>query len=197
MRHPVLVTAPAADIVSRAEAKVQCRIDADDDEENGLVDRLIAQATAKFDGWAGRLGRCLISQTWRQDCCAWPASGKLRLPFPDVQSVTVTYTDADSASQTVSSSLYEIGEDAISSYVRFKNAFTSPSLDDDLEFPISIELIAGYGDAASDVPETIRGAALGLIGHWYEHRESVSPEPMTEVPQFVDDLIDLHRRNRL
>jgi uncharacterized phiE125 gp8 family phage protein len=39
----------------------------------------------------------------------------------------------------------------------------------------SIEIIykAGYGTAASDVPQNVKQAMLLLIGHWYENREPV------------------------
>lgn len=194
--RPILITPPAAGIVSVEEAKQQCRVD--DHESDAVFDRLIATATAKLDGWSGLLGRCLITQTWRQDFRCWPASGKLRLPFPDVQSVTITYRDADDTEITVSSSLHEIGEDAISSYVRLRDAFTSPSLYDDREFPVSVTFDVGYGDAAENVPATIRSAALMMISHWNEKREAVvfGSQPFL-VPEGVNDLVALHRRSLL
>ncbi len=38
---------------------------------------------------------------------------------------------------------------------------------------ICVTFIAGYGDAAANVPENIKQAMLLLIGHLYEHREDI------------------------
>ena len=196
MHVPVLTVVPAADLISLAEIKSQCRIDTADDDT--LLSVLIQAATDHLDGWAGVLGRCLITQTWRQDFCDWPANGKLRLPFPDVQSVTVKYQDADDVETTMPSSLYELLEDTIGSYVRFRKDFTSPALYDDKEFPISVTLVAGYGSAASAVPDAIRQAAMILAAHWYENREAVTTGPApVAVPMAVTSLIEKYRRDRI
>jgi len=33
--------------------------------------------------------------------------------------------------------------------------------------------VAGYGTAASDVPEAIRQAMLMMVTHWYIHRQPI------------------------
>jgi uncharacterized phiE125 gp8 family phage protein len=35
---------------------------------------------------------------------------------------------------------------------------------------IELDIEAGYGDAASDVPEALRQATRVLVAHWYENR---------------------------
>ena len=37
---------------------------------------------------------------------------------------------------------------------------------------IKIEYVIGYGDAAANVPETVRHALLMLVAHYYENREN-------------------------
>jgi uncharacterized phiE125 gp8 family phage protein len=56
---------------------------------------------------------------------------------------------------------------------------------------VQIRFIAGYGDAASDVPQAIKQAILLLVGHWFENREAVlvhSFKP-TVIPIAVDSLL--------
>jgi len=61
---PVRVTAPADRPVTLAEVKNHCRIDHSDDDT--LVQSYIDAAVAHVEGWSGVLGRCLVTQTWRQ-----------------------------------------------------------------------------------------------------------------------------------
>lgn len=194
MSQPVRTVAPAADLVTRVEAIQQTREESG--ERDGVLDRLIAAAAAHLDGYAGIVGRCLVNQTWQVGLSSWPPDGCIRLPFPDVSSVVVTYRDADDAEQTLSASLYEVVEDALGSRIRLKNAFASPSLYDDREFPVTVTLVAGYGAAATAVPASIRTAALMLIAHWYDN-----PDGGTEIPDGLKDrvssLVAPHRRTRI
>jgi uncharacterized phiE125 gp8 family phage protein len=43
---------------------------------------------------------------------------------------------------------------------------------------IKIEYVIGYGDAASDVPQTVRHALMMLVAHWYENRETSRMDKM-------------------
>lgn len=191
MISPVLVTAPAEPVVSTAEAKEQCRVTHSDD--NDFLDGLVAAATSLLDGWAGTLGRCLVTQTWRIDRAEW--SGAIRLPFPSCSNVVVRYSDASDVEQTVDSSLYQVYDDGHSSMVWFRRAFTAPVLYDDRLDPIRITFDAGYGDAA-DVPEAIKHAIKLLIGHWYENREEViiGQLDLRRLPAAFDTLISPFRR---
>ena len=64
MHRPVLVTPPAETPVSRTEAKAHLRVDGTGDDD--LIDGLIDAAVAHLDGYTGILGRCMVTQTWRQ-----------------------------------------------------------------------------------------------------------------------------------
>jgi hypothetical protein len=58
---------------------------------------------------------------------------------------------------------------------------------------ICVTFIAGYGAAAA-VPKAVRQAMLLLIGHWYEHRESVNIGNITtEIPMTVESLLWMTR----
>jgi uncharacterized phiE125 gp8 family phage protein len=47
---------------------------------------------------------------------------------------------------------------------------------------VEIQYVAGYGSAATSVPEGIRQAILLAVGHWYENREQSTAKAMQELP---------------
>lgn len=192
MLTPVRILGPAVPAVPTGEAMEFARGPA---EDASLMEGLVAAATAHFDGYAGTLGRCLVNQEWRAGFAAWPASSPriLRLPFPDVSAAAVKYSDASGAEQTLDAALVELGRDALGSFVRLKDDFTSPTLDDDRLDPVRVTLTAGFGGAATDVPAPLRVAIMMLAAHWYEHREAAGEERFA-VPFGVDMLAAPYRR---
>lgn len=190
MLRPVQTAAPSATPVSLAEAKAHLNVDFDDDD--ALITSLIGAAVAHLDGYAGILGRCLVSQEWRQDFTDW--AWRFRLPFPDLSSITVTYQDEDNQTQTVSSALYELIEDERGSLIVFRDAFEEFGLYDDAVARISVAFTAGYGDA-EDVPGALTAAIKLLVGHWYENREAAVVNASVEsLPMAVSALIGPYRR---
>lgn len=189
MLAPVLVTPPDDLPLSVAEARQHCRIDGTDDD--ALVAALIQAATDHLDGWNGILGRCLMTQTWRQD---FPGFGcRMRLPLAPVQSVSqVTYYDADNAQQTLASSVYALLTDAVGSYVTL-----APNQDWPTTYrrpdAVSVTYVAGYG-GATDVPQAIKQAMLLMISHWYENREAATVGVIaSSLPMAVDALLTPYR----
>lgn len=194
MLDPVRVTPPAEMPVSAEEAKAHLRVTHSGDDET--IAAYLAAAVARLDGHAGLLGRCMVSQTWRQDYGCWPKHGLFRLPFPNVTSIgSLTYFDASNVEQTVASDLYQLHQDGMSSFVWLRSAFTYPSLYDDRIDPVRITFTAGYG-AAADVPADLKHAIKLLLGDFYEHREDtvVGSVDVRPLPRGVDHLIAPHRR---
>lgn len=169
MFAPILVTAPATQPVTLAEAKLHCRVDHTDDD--ALIEGLIAAATGHLDGWTGILGRAIITQTWRQD---FPGFGcKLRLPLAPAASISaVTYHDGDNAEQTLDDAVYGLFIDAAGPYVALRPDQTWPGAYNRPD-AVSVEYVAG----ADDVLPAIKAAILLLIGHWYVNRDDDVPEP--------------------
>jgi uncharacterized phiE125 gp8 family phage protein len=63
---------------------------------------------------------------------------------------------------------------------------------------IEIDLTAGYGAAADDVPAPLRQALLLLVAHWYERREPIEVgSPETSIPNSISDLLAPYRLRRL
>jgi uncharacterized phiE125 gp8 family phage protein len=190
MHAPVLVTPPADTPVSLAEAKANCRVDADNTDEDGLISSLISAATSMLDGYSGILGRCLVTQTWQVTADSF--SRCIRLPFPATD-VAIEVRDSSGSTDVVSASDYSLLQDERGSYIRFNDDYSYPT---DLAevAAVSIELEAGYGDPA-DVPAAIRQAILLLVAHWFANREAVNVGNITSaLPFAVDALITPFRR---
>jgi uncharacterized phiE125 gp8 family phage protein len=193
MLRPRLITPPATRLLSLADAKEHLRVDGTAD--GGLIEGYILAAEGHLDGHAGIMGRALITQTWRAEWANWPAY-YLALPFPDVQSAAVQYYDADNVLRTLAAEQYRLIEGARGSMLEWDDSFASPSLYSRSD-AIRVDMVCGYGDAASDVPTDIIHAVKLLIGAWYENRENTAiGVSVAELPESVnlDGLLYKHRR---
>ena len=185
-----LVTAPAAEPISTTDAKQQMRVEHSDDDM--LIARLVGVAIRTVDA-EGMLGAAMISQTWGESFGKSP--GTVPLAMGPVQSVSaVKYYDADNALQTATLSDFDVLGPSNQTIVRPKPGKTWPSPLYDRDDAIQIQYVCGYGDAASDVPQTVRHALLMLVAHWYENRE---PELVGSISKTIPfgfaDLLNLER----
>jgi len=181
-------TAPATAPISLSEAKLHLRVDGS--HEDSLITGLIEAATAHFDG-QGVLGRAMVTQSWVQWVDQNP--GWVRLTVGPFQSLTsVEYYDADNALQTATLTDFEVRLDGDFVIVKPKKDHVWPPayIRQDA---IKITYVAGFGDAATDVPQSIRQAILLTVGHWYEHRIAVDKGAYKELPLAVDALIGAER----
>jgi uncharacterized phiE125 gp8 family phage protein len=164
--RPVLVTPPVETPITVGDVKEQVRVD--HDEEDGLIASHIAAATTYLDGPRGILGRCLVTQTWAQSFDQFPEL-MIRLPFPDVSVVVITYRDDADAVQTLAASSYRFGADARGAFVMLADGASWPAT---FARPdaVTVTMTTGYG-AAADVPPTLRHAVKVLAAAMYERRE--------------------------
>lgn len=190
MFRPVRTVAPASEPITRDLAKSHLAVDFDDDDD--LIDTYIAAVIDHLDGHNGILGRAMINQTWEQKYGGF--SQCMRLPFPDVSSVTVSYLDAEGEEQAVSSSLYELLEDETSAYIRFKNSFSAPVLDDDTAQPVTVSMVTGYGASAAAVPAGLRAGLLLLVGYMYQNRGDATEMMAEDMPYGARIMINKFRR---
>lgn len=185
---PVRTVAPLVEPVTLDDAKAHCRVDGA--EEDTLIAALISAAVGMLDGWSGTLGRCLVTQTWRQDFDGF-AGDVLRLPFPDVASVTVAYTDAAGAAQVLDAANYHLVNGDLGASILLADAGVWPSVAV-VPNAVRITMVCGYG-AADAVPAAIKAAILLHVAHLYRNREAVG-DTQAVLPLSYDALIAPYRR---
>ncbi len=184
-----LVTAPQGYPISLTEAKAHLRVEVDD--ENALIESLIAAATGSLDGGSGILGRCLLPQVWRWTT-SFPEGSVLRVPLPPLISVgSIAYVDSAAADQTIDSEDYTVDTD--SGEITITGTWPQGT-------SVKVTFTAGYQGQELDspagpnaVPEPIKQAIKLLIGAWYAHREAVTAQSANELPMAVQWLINPYR----
>ena len=186
MNYPVRVVVPPSGlVVSLAEAKAHLRVEHDVDD--ALITALCTGVMQYLDGPTGILGRALLTQTLGMRMDSLPSS--FDIPYPPAQEiVSITYRDLALATQTVSSSLYELRIEHFSARVSLVGQAVWPDAAGILD-SIDVRWTAGYGNAAA-VPEQIKIAMKLIIGHLYEQREEVSAEAMQRIPFGARALLD-------
>lgn len=146
LRSPELVHPPAVAAIGLEDVKRHCRVDHDDDD--AILEEYIAAAVRKLDGYSGTLGRALITQTWRMEA-APDHCGRIRLPFDPIQYITSVHHGEDQ----IGAELYIIDRSVTGPFLVPVTGWTWP-----LRLRLTIEFVAGYGDAPSDIPADIRTA---------------------------------------
>ncbi len=188
-----LVTPPAQEPVDLATAKAQCRISVGDDD--GLLLGYVAAAREYCEKLCGR---AFITQEWDFWLPGWPPANRIRIPFAPLQSVEyLKYTDSSETATTVDPSIYVVQPGATPGELVLRFAQIWPPIVMSPSWPINVRFKAGYGDAASKVPQSIKQAILMLAAHWYENREAVvvgrTAQIAVEIMFAVDALLANYR----
>lgn len=158
-------TPPASEPVSVLEAKKHLRVEHTNDDT--YIETLIKAAREYGESYQNR---SWITRTYVLHLNAWPDKA-LRLPYGPVQSIiSITYTIDGGEIYSVDPGIYKLSADW---YLDLRNGETWPAVPSYADLEVAIEYVAGYGDAAADIPARFRQAVLLLVGHWYENREEV------------------------
>lgn len=186
-----LKTAPATEPVSLAEAKLHLRVDTDCTDEDTLIGALITAAREMVENYTGL---ALINQTWEYTCDEFPDDDLALRPAPLSSISSITYVDTAGTTQTASAlTLYAADTYSIPGAATLRYGQTWPSVRD-LRNSITVTYVAGFGAAGSSVPGPIKAAILLLIGHLFEHRESVVIGTISsDLPQGVEYLLNPYR----
>ncbi len=184
MSKLVLVTAPTALPVSTQDLIEQSRIGTH--QEDAFLGTLIAAAQSAVEDSAWRK---LITQTWDELFDWW--EDPLRLQHSPVQEITsITYLDADGDTQTLSTDIYELGDDNGLGVVRKKFDQQWPAVRSHQDV-ITVRHVCGYGDSAGDVPDSFKSAIRLHASHNYIHREGAEP-----LPEAFQDLLRIESARR-
>lgn len=166
MRDVSVVTPPAAELLTAAEARLYLR--SNTTREDAWLANKIREIRQEGEAWTGR---AWLTQTLLLRLDAWPGQARtgarrdeladagaedprtIYLERPPVQSVeAVRYYDADGTLQTLDASTYfaVVGED--DARVVLRPGETWPVLEDGRPFAVEIEYVAGYGAERANVP---------------------------------------------
>lgn len=167
-------TEPAAEPLTRAEAKAHLRQDLTD--EDALIDAFIATARIWTENYCRR---SLVQRTLqlRMDFFA----GTLLLPRGPIVSLTsIEYLDQNGNLTAVDPSVYQT--DLYSEPARILPVFGAvwPIAKYGTVNSVLVEYEAGYApssdsptDYGANVPQAIKSAMKLMIGHWYQNRNAV------------------------
>lgn len=188
---PVRTVAPVTAILSLADAKAHLHLEGSD--EDAYIEGLVAAATSHLDGYAGILGQALITQTWRQRFDQFPKSDAIRLPVGPLLAVSsISYFDTAGAAQSFTD--YLTTSDEVGPMVVLKDDARWPSTATRPD-AVTVTWTAGFGAAASDVPQAIPLAAKMLVAHWHANREAVNIGNISsELPLTVAALLSPFRK---
>ncbi len=185
---PILVEGPSVEPVSLVDAKLWLRLDGSDDDD--LVLALIVAARLMVEA---EIGQVLIGQHWRLVADTWPSDDLIPVRFGHILAVVGGRIFAANGVAT-----------PIAANRFLVLPHTDPPSIQPLERPspgrahagIEIDLRLGYGEAAQDVPETIRLAIRRLVTLWYENRGDAS-DPQAGLPPQIRALLRPFRRIRI
>lgn len=183
----VTTVEPAIEPIDLAEALDHCRIDSSDSDT--LLISLIKGAREYVEN---HIRRALINRTL--DVRFGQFSGVMEMPKAPLSSVlSIKYVDVDGNEQTLDSGVYRTDSARDPGIVELGVDQSWPDLYN-TSSPITIQIIAGYGETSDDVPAPIKQAMLLLIGHWFENREStVGVGNIQTIPMGVDSLLAPYR----
>lgn len=187
-----MTSGPAVEPVGVDEAKAHLRIDGA--SEDALIASLVLTSRLHIEA---ALGLALVDQSWRLILDAWPKDGIVKLPLSPVTAVSeIRVRDSAGVGTIVDAGSYDVALVGRPQRIVGKSAgWPKPGL---RAAGIEIDLAAGYGASADDVPAPIRHALLLLVAHWYEHRDPFEiGAPQTAIPNAVSRLLSPYRAVRV
>lgn len=180
------ITPPSVEPVTLAEAKRQCKVDADITDDDTLIDSYIQAARELAEH---RTGRLFCTQTIEGVLDAFPAIN-IPLPVSPVQSVvSVKYIDTNGSEQEVPSNYYTLDTYGLVPSIEPEYGVVWPAVRTGKN-AVKVRLMAGYGDAAA-VPLAVKQWILMAVDVFYQHRGLVETAQTYELPaNFCQGLLD-------
>ena len=199
-----LITPPAGEPISLAEAKLHLRVDFDDDDS--LIQVLISAARQAAETLTNRQ---FVTARWRMVLDSFPGPSLMGVPAgqtftlpghavllpksPVASVVEIRYLDMAGAWQVMSAANYTV--DSACEPARITPVFGQiwpiplPQIG-----AVSVIFDAGYGDASA-VPEGIKTWIKLRLGSLYVHREEVASMTRGRIDPlpFIDGLLDPYK----
>ena len=199
-----LITPPAGEPISLAEAKLHLRVDFDDDDS--LIQVLISAARQAAETLTNRQ---LVTARWRMVLDSFPGPSLMGVPAgqtftlpghavllpksPVASVVEIRYLDMAGAWQVMPAANYTV--DSVCEPARITPVFGQiwpialPQIG-----AVSVIFDAGYGNASA-VPEGIKTWIKLRVGSLYVHREEVASMTRGRIDPlpFIDGLLDPYK----
>lgn len=181
-----VVTAPAAEPVTLAEAKDHMRIT--DNDSDSFIHSLIIEARQMLEQISGI---AFITQTWKLTIDHWPGYsdpwwngvrqgyiGDLqgghavvplpRYPLQEIDSITV-YDEDSNPTSVVVADVFDVDVESLRGRLVLKTGATWP-VALRRSNAIQINYTSGYGDSPTDVPEALKRAIRVMVAYMFKHR---------------------------
>lgn len=174
-----VITPPAEEPVTLAEAKLHLKVDTTDEDA-----RIAALVRAAREWCEQFQARAFVTQQLRLHLPRFPSGRLIWLPRPPLVSVqAVRYVLEDGTQQTFPAASYLAATASEPGAVVLAPDASWPS--DSLQpgVPVTVDYTAGYGGPTA-VPERVRQAMLLLIGHWFENREATTVGAVSRALEF-------------
>lgn len=182
----ILTVAPTLDPVSVSDANLHLRLEGSEaTADEPLVEASITAATGSAQNFTNRQ---FITATYEVRLDYF--RDEIILPRPPLQSVEfIKYIDPEGAEQTLGTAVYQVDPYSTVGRVVLVSGQSWPSTKDQLN-AVTVRFKAGYGDEPGDVPEPILASIRLILGHLYEHRETVLVGvTATELPEGAKSLL--------
>lgn len=194
MHKTVLVTAPSSEPVTLTEAKTHLNVSGT--SKDTYITSLIVAARGQIERY---LNRALITQSWKVYYDCW--HHEMLIPFgrlqiagasPGPASPVVKYYNLSGTLTTLTESdYYWVVTTTDPGRIVRKYDATYPELQYGRPDAIEIAFTAGFGSAASAIPDEIKHAMKLLITNYFEHRGDVvlGSQTVGKIPSYITDLI--------
>lgn len=179
---------PAAEPVTRAEAKKQLEIASADTTHDSAIDVMIIAARELVEH---DTPYTCVNQTFTLSLTDFPTGDPsvVYLPRRPVQSITsVTYYDASEVQQTLATTVYGLDDSRRLVYLKYSQCWPDYT---PLHDGVVVTFVAGYGSSAAAVPRLLRQAILVDVARQFKYRtgEPKSPDLDSTYTRIVERLI--------
>ena len=160
--------------VDTGAAKRHLRVAADDTTQDSVIETYVA---ASLENAEEATKRALAEQTRRLTLGAFPTDREgndapIVIPRPPLRSITsITYRDADGATQTLSPSSYVVDTSAFPGRVFLAPDASWPDTQANHPAAVTVDYLCGP-ELLDDVPARAVAAILLTVGDLYENREA-------------------------
>lgn len=187
MSYYELVSDTGNEPITLQLAQDQLRVNSDDDQE--LIDHYISSARTMFETDTDYV---LTNQQYTLHLSEWTDEIVLeKYPISSVDSIK--YYDEAGVQQTLSTTYYNVGNDARRTVIGLNDGFDFPDLQAGKQDAIQVTFTAGYADETT-VPKDIKQALLLMITHFYDNRNAVTVGmSVAEMPIGYERIITRYR----